>query len=456
MSGCVMRASLTVAVVLAVAFVAGCQAVTSDGPSCSGKCDDPGGSAVRGCLEKCDGQATCFERCRDEAAVDHCEARRSDAVASGTTAYTDDAIRWACADVEGVDSAGGDDRGQEYCEYYAIVAPPPAAPGEAAPPPVDLGRLTRGKSTSLPARTTSPGLELTEEQIYALEDNPDAVVGACVFGSWHADIYGDPPVCRGPSGCPEIALPPEAHLAPWMTTGGLGFALTEQMLRMKSRINSNRAAADLAYDCMVTPVPDVAVPERARLVADPYMRGCLKVYELYGSEWRRSDPTICAATSLAAECGCGVDADGDGAADITDPVEVAAALVPPPPARGQPVAMRGFPLGTWSGDHALPAGCRYLDLGDDSRVAVACTLTATDLLVGASDVKSVCRSKYGDNVVVHVPIPASKVVCHPHADAAAAACGGLVSWTAVDLPRFERDHAPLAPGATSALLAPVR
>src|SRR5687767_5108716 len=89
----------------------------SEEEECVGdKCDDPGAAADRECEEKCksSSDADCVTECRDAAALDHCEARRADALESAQKAYTPDNIRWACSDVEGVNTNMRDDRGQEY------------------------------------------------------------------------------------------------------------------------------------------------------------------------------------------------------------------------------------------------------------------------------------------------------------------------------------------------------
>src|SRR5262245_49302743 len=94
-----------------------------------GTCDDPGSAADRECAKKCEKSksASCVEECRREKAIEHCTDRKSDALSSAQKAFTQNAIRWACSDVKGVTVEGGqDDRGQEYCEYYAVVAAPPA------------------------------------------------------------------------------------------------------------------------------------------------------------------------------------------------------------------------------------------------------------------------------------------------------------------------------------------
>lgn len=64
---------------------------------------------------------------------------------------------------------------------------------------------------------------------------------------------------------------------------------------------------------------------------DSYTRACMKAFELFQTEWRRSDSAVCVAGGRLAECGCGVDTDGDGIADITDPKEISLALVPRQP-----------------------------------------------------------------------------------------------------------------------------
>ena len=99
------------------------------------------------------------------------------------------------------------------------------------------------------------------------------------------------------------------------------------------------------------------------------------------------------AVARIAECGCD-SVDGTDLRDLLSPWQ-----------------RRGFPLGTWTGADDLPTGCRYLDIGDDSRVLVACSLTGADLLRGSDDVKEVCREKYAPNVVVHVPIDPDALTC---------------------------------------------
>jgi hypothetical protein len=402
-------------IALALLTALGCSSSGGDGERTlclDGKCDDPGSTANAFCTQKCEGSEdeSCFKDCRDEAALNHCKARRSDAIDSAQRAFVPDAIRWACADVDGVNTNNQDDRGQEYCEYYALIQPPPAAEGSNLLPEA----VTLGRSQGSGRPTTPLSIELTEDQIFQLEDNPDAVVGACVFTSWHSDIQERLPVCDAPEGCPELTAADGAVMPPWSGGPGLGITLEDNFMRMKGSINSNNAAADLFEKCLTEPpAGDPANPEDP--LHDEYLRGCWKSYELFGTEWRRSDPSVCAAGVRLAECGCGVDTDGDGVADVTGAQAISRAVVPFQPDEDGTLRLRGFHLGTWSGQNELPAGCRYVETGDadSTRTLVACDLLGSDLLGSQNDPKGFCRAKYGDNVVVHVPVPGGALVCSP-------------------------------------------
>ena len=158
-------ASLLAALVL---LSPGCGDSATDNPrtdiDCSdGQCDTPGSTAGAECRAAFPNDRTAQEDCRKDKAILHCEARRSDALESSQVAFTKDAIRWATADVDGVNTNGNDDRGQEYTEYFAIVAPPPLTEGGEAPGATPLGQNLDGGGS------TSPALELTEDQIFALD-----------------------------------------------------------------------------------------------------------------------------------------------------------------------------------------------------------------------------------------------------------------------------------------------
>ncbi|HLU65406.1 MAG TPA: hypothetical protein VKZ63_03995 [Kofleriaceae bacterium] len=315
-----------------------------EGPDCSGlKCDIPEGEDA-----------------------DLCALRREDAFNENQIAFTREFLRWSCNDVPGVTGA---DRGQEYCEYFAIAQLPPASADAEPPPPAVLGRNLGPDYTH---GTTPVSLELTYEQIVALESDPTAVVGQCVFTSWNSDIPGPVPACDE-AGCPEV----------------LGVPVAEEDFRMKFDVNSMEAGKLLVEDCWVA---DRAGEE------DDFTRGCMLNAEINDTAFRKSDTTVCAATVRLAECGC----------EPTGPTGFSELI--------SPEERRGFPLGTWSSVAELPAGCHFVDLGDGSQTVVTCDLAAGDVLDYALDLKARCQTLYADNVVVHVPMPAEDGVrCAPEA-----------------------------------------
>ena len=334
------------AALLAVTAGGGCASDAGPGVDCTdSKCDIPEGEDA-----------------------DLCSMRRTDAFNENQVAFTEEFLRWSCNDVPGV---SGDDRGQEYCEYFAIAQLPPAAEGEEPPTPAVLARNLGADYTH---GTTPISVYLTQYQMRQLEQEPTEVVAQCVFTSWNSDIPGPVPACSEES-CPDV----------------LGVPLEAEDFRMKFDVNSMEAAQFLVEDCWVH---DLEGEE------DDFTRGCMLNAEINDTAFRKSDTTICAATIRMAECAC------EPTGEVSFPVQIS------PPER------RGFPLGTWSGLSELPAGCRFADLGDDSQTVVTCDLTAADVLDYGLDLKARCQTKYADNVVVHVPMPApSGVQCAPEASA---------------------------------------
>ncbi len=347
------------------------------------KCDTPGGSQA-----------------------EQCEARQAEVLDSSQRGFTPEAIRWAAADVEGVNTASRDSRGQEYTEYYAVVKPPGADAG------TDLGRPKSAQEGDVTPNAvcvkgqggSDCGLTITEDQLATLEDSPTDVVGACVFTSWHADVPGPLPAC------PKGKCGSKANL--------LGLPFNEEFFRMKISFNSNGAANDLVKKCFDGKSP---APKTWSDTSDPltnsFFRGCMQVQELYGTGWRRSDPSVCAVVNRLDECGCTVP--GVSREDLPS------ALIPPQPGPDGKVTLRGFRLGTWDDPEGLPPGCRYLDIGEDSHTVVACDLTASDVVSNLNDPKEVCRRTYGPNVVVHVPLPKDAIVCKPGSSQAAKTCGKI-------------------------------
>jgi len=299
----------------------------------------------------------------DDPGTISCERGRTQALNDNQRALTRDALRWSCADVSGVT---GDDRGQEYCEYFAIVS----VPGE------EDARIV-GKNLGIDSwdGTTPNRVALTNEQIYTLEQDESSVVGQCIFTSWNSDIDTEPS-CEG--GCGDV----------------LGVTVDSDTFRMTFEANSAEAAQLLVEDCAVIPPGgDAGNPDDP--LHDPYYRGCMLNDELNDTAFRKSDSTACVAAVRLAECGCSLSNGGDLSVELS------------------PYDRRGFPLGSWAGTGDLPPSCHYVELGDGSQTVVSCDLTAADLLNYSMDPKGRCSEKYADNVVVHVPIPANDIVCSP-------------------------------------------
>ncbi|MFO0634991.1 MAG: hypothetical protein U0168_19275 [Nannocystaceae bacterium] len=114
-----------------------------------------------------------------------------------------------------------------------------------------------------------------------------------MFTSWHADVPGPLPSCKGGKCGTAQSL--------------FGFKFTEEFFRMKISFNSNSAAADLVQKCLDGKAPS---PKKWSNTADPltepFFRGCMQVQKLYGTGWRRSDPSVCAVINRLDECGCSV------------------------------------------------------------------------------------------------------------------------------------------------------
>lgn len=313
-----------------------------------------------------------------------CWDRRDDAFNPNRLAFTPTALRWSCADV---DSTPAGERGQEYCEYFGIVALPPT-PSYPDPAPLVLGRNLGPDPAD--GQTPIP-VELDGEQIAALENAADSTVGACVFSSWNADI--DAPCGDACSGEPI-----------------LGVAIDAETFRMKFDPNTNEAALALVEDCTEY-LPTEGDPADA---ADPYhdafFRSCHLNADINETQHRKSDNVICAASVRLAECGCAV-ADG---------TPLAEALAPP--------TDLGFRLGGWAAADALPTGCRYHDVVEGAHTLVVCDLTGAEVLQNAAEIKSYCRDRYADDVVVHIAVAADAIVCEPPTDGPYAAECSTYPW----------------------------
>jgi hypothetical protein len=364
-----MRSSWSLLIAASLVAGFGCSAPANNDvvASCtSGKCDTPD-------------EAEDF----DIAAV--CEDRRAEMLDSNRELFLEDAVRWSCADVRGVNTNNEDSRGQEYCEYWAALRPPPETDGGEYGAPLTLGRPL----SSADGDVTSLSFELSDDQIYYIEDHIDEVMGSCYFSSWHNDFPTPYPACANEQEC---------------ETTFEGLPYTADIFQMKLEFNANDAAYLLVQDCLAAVLNgayddgDPAAEDNA--LASDFIRGC-HLADGYGVAWRKSDSSVCAATMRLGECGCATDAQA-----------TADALVPHPDTG----LLRGFPLGGWASANSLPAGCEYASTGDDSQTLVRCDLTAGDVLQAQSDLKGYCKNKYADNVVVYVPVPAEALTCDAPTD----------------------------------------
>ena len=375
----------------------------------------------------------------------NCLDRQGEVVGSGGSpasmrGFVPDAIRWAAADVgpstradhQGVNTVDKDERGQEYVEYYAVISPSLVSE-DLSKDAIALGQLQAG------GEEVSENA-LPEDVARALEDAEDgeATVGACIFHSWHADIKKALPACKS-NGCLEKAPTSGADSNFPFSEYAVPLKLDADNFRMKVSFNKNRAAADLVEQCFRGSNADGApiIPEFAagKSAADPFFRGCMGAANLFGTEWRRSDPSVCAAANRLRECGCSIPGLTDGLSLPKAAKAVGDAVVPP---EGKPGAYRGFLLGSWGDSDpkkkaskplaerlTAPAGCRYVNIGEDSKTVMACRLTVDDFLQDVDNPKETCREKYGMNVVVHVPVPGDAIECSPEGSDANATCGDM-------------------------------
>lgn len=350
--------------------------------------------------------------------VEDCDERRAQVANSSQATFTDTHIRWSCRDVDSRFGTPGQ-RGQEYCEYFAVAQIPNGAEGRDPDDPNSVDTITFGQKDQGGAQNAE-GIDLTDDQLDALEDAGDDVVGSCVFTSWHQDV--DEPM-------------------PNAATTLFGLPLDADNFKMKVTINSNSAAADLFQKGLVHAAAGVNGLEEvdslnetgvfgstirgetlyARSVEDDFIRGCLGTGAFFGTQWRRSDPAVVAVATRMVECGCSVEGAGNT-------LEISRAVVPAVESSSAGnVNLRGFPLGTWTGDKELPSGCTFVETGEEqnSQTIVSCELTGNEVVDNSDDIQGFCGEKYGNNVVVHVPIPQVGVSCeapgasdnNPHGDA---------------------------------------
>lgn len=362
----ILRLSLLAALSVGGLSVGGlaCSSNGDDAPNCTGD--------------------NCDETDREQGIGGLCKERRKDVFNPNQMAFTNTAIRWSCQDAPGIDEL---DKGQEYCESFAVVELPASAKS------VIRGQL---ETEDTPAEWSERYIDLSAEDFNALADmeeaNPEAEAGACIFSSWQSDIFDPLPKC------PEDGSACEQYR---------GIDLTGDNFRMRHPVNSLEAAGNLVEDCLQTFAGITGFDGKP--VDDPFSRGCLLNQLINRTSYRLSDTTICTTALRLTECGC------TPKADTRDFPEVLGAL-----------DLRGFHLGSWETRKEPPAGCHYVDTGDilpagavDVKNIVACPLTATEVLDHASsasgqqDLKSYCDEKFADKVVVHVLLTKAAMDCSP-------------------------------------------
>lgn len=397
-----MRSVTTPLISILVAAACGSSGETR-GDCADGKCDTPGGTVEEQCTNS-----------------------RVNAMDERRPHFTPQGVRWSCRDVNGVTPDGNteDDRGQEYCEYFAMLhtagipevivdeqgpvfcdASTPCAQGTCdesifscvTATSVDTAAAADVLGKNLGGRDVTPlDPALSEGQLAWLGQNTDHKVGECMFTAWHQDIDRDITTDEEIAGYRLDAQTPSA--------GG-------PLFRMEISINSNGAAKALVKDCLQA---------GEDTIDDGFMRGCSMCGTVSCVPFRKSDPSVCTMAMRIAECGCQVAInDGTGefrTLDLTtsSDLELARELF-------VPESRRGFTLGTWDGMGKLPSGCRYVRVGDPRSVTVgdvtiddefgdqtlvACDLKASHITAAtAKDPKEACRQIYGEEVVVHVRAP---------------------------------------------------
>ena len=296
----------------------------------------------------------------------------------------DGIVRWQCGDRPGVDGAA--DRGQEYCEYFA---------------------LNNGK------------------RVDNFSDVDQSKPLYCFYTSVYMDVAEG--TALDASLAAELSKPENA-----------GATVDKDLVRMKGQFNSRGAATTLVVDAMNAPRDQNDERQAACFLAslDPankanseklkeVCRGrslatktawskatklgakipkttaanyqnykdlvaCMAVDNLEhgGVDWRMSDPHIAQVTVRANdECGCTYTA--------------------------LPDALQGFLQGTWSSKDALPPGCRRVKVeGSDFQQMTLCEVTASEVsdletsLDYQENLQSYCNERFGKDIVLTAPLRA--------------------------------------------------
>lgn len=310
------------------------------------------------------------------ALLETCEQRKDEAFKEGVPAFSEDHLRWSCADVPGTLA---DDRGQEYCEYFVIVQRPGAEQADVLGVIEEIEPSTEEEAQLI--EVTPTRLDLTADEIEALDADPAAEAGRCVFTSWNGDV----------DACETGYCNEDENV--------FGIPVTDpDVFRMTFDANTYDAAEALVNDCMeyIPGEGDASNPDDP--FHDDFLRACELNSAINETEYRKSDNTVCASALRLAECGCYLNLRTDLGAGLSQKGKL------------------GFPLGGWEGREILPSGCRYESVIDGARQVVTCELTAAEVVDNATELKTYCAEKYADDVVVHVPVPAASIECEPEPD----------------------------------------
>jgi hypothetical protein len=293
-------------------------------------------------------------------------------------------VRWQCGDRPGVD--GAEDRGQEYCEYFA---------------------LSKGK------------------RVDTIADADPAAPLYCLYTSVYMDVAEG--TTRDAKLAAELSKKENANAT-----------VSKDLVRMKGQFNSRGAATTLVVDAMNAPkdVNDerqaacflasidpankanaeklkeacrgksltsksawskvtklgAKIPKTTDASYETYkdMVACMAVDNLEhgGVDWRMSDPHIAQVTVRANdECGCQYTA--------------------------LPDALEGFLQGTWSSKDALPPGCRRVKVdGQDYQHMTLCEISASERgdletsLDYSENLQAFCNERFGKDIVLTAPLRA--------------------------------------------------
>jgi hypothetical protein len=382
------------AVVAVLALTAGCsdrRATMSEADSCAGgKCDDLGtdtdtdtdgasgsgpGSRDSDPHSACESSGTgggsessgtgAAEPWDPAEAEPACEERKREAFNPNRGSFQHDFMRWSCADVDGRHPT---ERGQEYCEYFAIVQLPDGK-GNLG----DAHVLGLNQGEDLEDGQTPFGVELEQSDVDNLDADPYSVVGQCVFTSWNGDI--------------EAERLPEREIQ--------GVPLGADVFRMKYFANTVSAAQCLIEECLEYLPPHDEAASAGISLDDDFTRGCFLNSFRNETQDRKSDSIICSSAMRLAECGCGLTTGGQFSEALS------------------PADVLGFRLGSWEDDDAAFGPCEFVDLGDGQHNVVTCPLTAHEVLNHAAELKAYCQDTYADEIVVHVDVAAQAVLCTP-------------------------------------------